>query len=105
VYYNHGFDEAIGFRQVGECSLYKVDDVGLWVEVFVPREPEPGRFEGAALHRYKDVYAAIAGGKTTGLSIGGAKALRGSGIKRWSTNDLSIVDWPCHPSARFRLRH
>jgi hypothetical protein len=105
VFYNDGFDEAIGFRQIGECSRYKVDDVGLWVEVFVPREPDPRRFEGAALHRYKDVYAGIAGGKTTGLSIGGAKALRGSGIKRWSTNDLSIVDWPCHPSARFRLRY
>jgi HK97 family phage prohead protease len=104
VYYNHGFDDAIGFRQIGECTRYKVDDVGLWVEVFLPREPDPRRFEGAALHRYRDVYSGIAGGKTTGLSLGGAKALTGSGIKRWSMNDLSVVDRPCLPSARFRLR-
>jgi len=104
VYYNHGFDEAIGFRQIGECTRYKVDGEGLWVEVFLPREPDPQRFDGAALHRYCDVYSGIAGGKTTGLSLGGAKALTGSGIKRWSTNDLSVVDRPCLPSARFRLR-
>jgi hypothetical protein len=50
------------------------------------------------------VYSGIAGGKTAGLSLGGAKALRGAGIKRWSTGELSIVDRPCLPSARFRLR-
>jgi hypothetical protein len=55
-----------------------VDDMDLWVEVFLPREPDPQRFSGAALHRYKDVYRDIADGKTTGLSIGGANALRGS---------------------------
>jgi phage head maturation protease len=104
VYYNRGFDDAIGFRQIGECTRYRVDDVGLWVEVFLPREPDPQHFSGAALHRYRDVYSGIAGGKTTGLSLGGAKALTGSGIKRWSTNDLSVVDRPCLPSARFRLR-
>ena len=104
MYYNHSFDDAIGFRQIGECTRYKVEDVGLWVEVFLPRQPDPRRFDGAALHRYRDVYAGIAGGKTTGLSLGGAKALTGSGIKRWSMNGLSIVDRPCLPSARFRLR-
>jgi phage head maturation protease len=105
VYYNHGFDDAIGFRQIGECTRYDVDDVGLKVEVFLPREPDPRRFDGAALHRYRDVYSEIAGGKTTGLSLGGAKALTGSGIKRWSTGELSITDRPCLPSATFRLRH
>ena len=30
--------------------------------------------------------------------------LTGSGIKRWSMNDLSVVDCPCLPSARFVLR-
>jgi hypothetical protein len=105
VYYNHGFDDAIGFRQIGECTRYKVDDVGLWVEAFLPREPDPRRFGGAALRRYRDVYSGIAGGKTTGLSLGGAKALTGSGIKRWSTGELSIVDRPCLPSATFVLRH
>jgi hypothetical protein len=29
VFYNHGFDDAIGFRQIGECTRYRVDDVGL----------------------------------------------------------------------------
>jgi phage head maturation protease len=105
VFYNHGFDDAIGFRQIGECTRYRVDDMGLWVEVFLPREPDPRRFDGAALHRYRDVYSGIAGGKTAGLSLGGAKALRGAGIKRWSTGELSIVDRPCLPSATFRLRH
>ena len=104
VYFNHGFDDAIGFRQIGECTRYKVDDVGLWVEVFLPRDPDPRRFDGAALHRYRDVYSEIAGGKTTELSLGGAKALTGSGIKRWSMNDLSVVDRPCLPSATFVLR-
>jgi hypothetical protein len=104
VYYNHGFDDAIGFRQIGECTRYKVDDVGLWVEVFLPREPDPRRFSGAAVHRYKDVYAGIADGKTTGLSLGGAKALTGAGIARWSTGELSIADRPCLPSATFVLR-
>jgi phage head maturation protease len=104
VFYNHGFDDAIGFRQVAECTRYKVDDVGLWVEVFMPREPDPKHFSGAALGRYRDVYSGIAGGKTAGLSLGGAKAVAGAGIKRWSTNDLSIVDRPCLPSATFRLR-
>jgi hypothetical protein len=56
-----------------------------------------------ALHRYRHVYSGIAGGKTTGLSLGGAKVLTGSGIKRWNMNDLSVVDQPCLPSARFRL--
>jgi hypothetical protein len=74
------------------------------VEVFLPREPDPQRFEGAALHRHRHVYSGIAGGKTTGLSLGGAKALTGSGIERWSTGELSIVDRPCLPSATFRLR-
>jgi phage head maturation protease len=104
VYYNHGFDDSIGFRQIGECTRYDVDDVGLKVEVFLPRDPDPRRFSGAALLRYRDVYSGIAGGKTTGLSLGGAKALSGSGIKRWSTGELSIVDRPCLPSATFVLR-
>jgi phage head maturation protease len=104
VYYNHGFDDAIGFRQIGECTRYDVDDVGLKVDVFLPRDPDPRRFSAAALHRYRDVYSGIAGGKTTGLSIGGAKALTGSGIKRWSTGGLSIVDRPCLPSATFAVR-
>ena len=48
--------------------------------------------------RYRDVCSEIAaGGKATGLSLGGAKALTGSGIKRWSTAELSIVDRPCLP--------
>ena len=38
-------------------------------------------------------YSGIAGGKTTGLSLGGAKALTGSGSKRWSTGELSIWSW------------
>ena len=97
-------DALIGCWQSGECTRYKVDNVGLWVEVFLPRQPDPRRFAGAALHRYRDVYAGIAGGKTMGLSIGGAKAVTGSGIKRWSTDELSVVDRPCLPSATFELR-
>jgi hypothetical protein len=48
---------------------------------------------------YRDVYSGIAagGGKATGLSLGRAKALTGSGFKRWSTGELSIVDRPCLP--------
>ena len=56
--------------------------------------------------RYRDVYSGIAagGGKATGLSLGGTKALTGSGITRWSTGALSIVDRPCLPLAAFVLR-
>jgi hypothetical protein len=52
--------------------------------VFLPGDPDPRRFAGAALHRYRDMYSRIAGGKTMGLSLGGAKEVTGSGIKRWS---------------------
>jgi hypothetical protein len=38
------------------------------------------------------------------VQLQGAKALTGSGIKRWSTGELSIVDRPCLPSATFVLR-
>ena len=37
-------------------------------------------------------------------ACGGAKALTGSRIKRWSTGELSVVDRPCLPSATFVLR-
>jgi hypothetical protein len=58
------------------------------------------------LLRYRDVDSGIAagGGQATGLSLGGAKALTGSGIKRWSTGELSIVDRLCLPLATFVLR-
>jgi hypothetical protein len=62
VYYNHGFDDAIGFWQVGECTRYNVDDVGLKVEVFLPRDPDPRRFSGAALLRYRAVYSGVSSG-------------------------------------------
>jgi HK97 family phage prohead protease len=105
VFLNHGFDDLIGFRPIGECTGYKVDDMGLHVDVWVPREPDPKRFSGAVLGRFKDVYARIAAGKTAGLSVGGAYAPTGRGIKRWNMSELSIVDRPCLPSATFLLRH
>ena|SRR5947209_337779 len=52
----------------------------------------------AALLRYRDVYSGIAGGKTTGLSFGGAKAVTGSGIKRWST--ANSASWAGRACAR-----
>jgi hypothetical protein len=79
-------------------------DVGLWVEVFVPREPDPKRFSGAALHRYRDAYQDVLTGRARGLSVGGAKARVGQGLRRWSTNDISITTSPMLPSATFRLR-
>jgi HK97 family phage prohead protease len=104
VFYNHGFDDAIGFRPIGETLAYKVDGVGLHVDVWVPREPDHARFSGAALRRFKDVYANIAAGKTAGLSVGGTYTTVGQGIKRWNMSELSIVDKPALPSATFVLR-
>jgi hypothetical protein len=73
--------------------------------VFLPWEPDPRRCSETALLRYRDVYSGIAaGGKATGLSLGGATALTGSGIKRWSTGELSFVDRPCLPLATFVRR-
>jgi phage head maturation protease len=105
VYYNHGFEDLIGFRPIGECTGYKVTDEGLHVDVLVPRERGPKRFSGAVLRRFKDVYGRVAAGKTAGLSVGGTYAPTGRGIKRWNMSELSIVDRPCLPSATFVLRH
>jgi HK97 family phage prohead protease len=104
VYYNHGFDDVLGFRPLGEVLAYKVDDEGLYVDVWIPREPDPKRFSGAAARRFKDVYSSIAAGKTAGLSVGGTYAASGQGIKRWNMSELSIVDKPALPSATFVLR-
>jgi hypothetical protein len=41
MHLNHGCDPVIGFRPIGETLAYKVDDVGLHVDVWVPREPDP----------------------------------------------------------------
>ena len=107
VAFNHGQDPAIGFRPIGECTRWRLDDVGLGVDIFVPREPDPKRFSGAALLRYKDIYRDIAAGKITGLSIAGAYArqTQGHGIKHWALGEVSITDRACLPSAMFRLRH
>lgn len=104
VYYNHGFDDLLGFRPIGECTRYHVDDVGLHVDVWVPREPDPERVSGATLRRFKDVYGRIGAGETAGLSVGGTYTASGQGIKRWNMSELSIVDRPCLPSATFVLR-
>ena len=96
----------MGFRPIGECMRWRLDDVGLHVAIFMPREPDPQRFRGAALRRYKDVYHDIAAGKTAGLSIGGAYTREGSerAIKHWALGEVSIMDRPCLPSATFVLR-
>jgi hypothetical protein len=67
------------------------------VDVFLAREPDQGRFSGAALLRYKDVYRDIAAGKITGLSIAGAYAREPQGrrIKHWALDEVSITDRPC----------
>jgi phage head maturation protease len=98
---------GFGFRPSGECTRWRLDDVGLDVDIFVARDPDPRRFSGAALRRYKDVYHGIATGKIAGLSIGGAYKHEGQGrgIKHWALGEVSITDRPCLPSATFRLRH
>jgi hypothetical protein len=65
-----------------------------------------GRFRGAALLRYKDVYGDSAAGKITGLSIAGAYArqAQGHGIKHWALGEVLITDRACLASATFVLR-
>jgi phage head maturation protease len=106
VAFNHGQDPAIGFRPIGECTRWQLDDGGLKVDIFVPREPDPKRFSGAALLRYKDIYRDIAAGNITGLSIAGAytREAQGRSIKHWALGEVSITDRPCLPSATFVLR-
>jgi hypothetical protein len=77
------------------------------IDVWVPREPDPKRFSGAVLLRYKDIYRDIAASQITGMSIAGAYAREGQGraIKHWALGEVSITDRSCLPSATFRLRH
>lgn len=104
--FEHGFDPAIGYRPIGWAESVSVDDTGLFLCGFVPREPDPRRFPrfSAARQRQAEVYEGIKGGAIRGYSVRGVQLNRGTSIKRWALDEVSITSTPCLRSARFTLR-
>lgn len=103
ILWDHGLDPAIRQRPLGYATGVKSDDVGLYVEAFVPREGDPRRFSGAALRRRREVYDQIRTRQVTGYSVKGSRLLAGTTNRWWSTSEVSITGTPCLPGARFTL--
>jgi hypothetical protein len=104
LYWEHGRDEAIGWRPIGYATDVHLDDTGLYVCGWLPREPDPARFTGAAASRQRAAYELVRTGKARGYSVGGTRRKVGQELRQWNTNDVSVGRVPILASARFMLR-
>jgi HK97 family phage prohead protease len=101
VIYYHGMDPALGFRQIGKALDWRVDETGLYVETFVPREP--AFKDSSAVKRFKQIYHGIKSGAIRGYSVGGFCTTFGKAIVKWSKSELSICQNPVLATATFAL--
>jgi phage head maturation protease len=105
ILYEHGTDPDITTRRIGKALDYTIDDTGLYVEVFIPKEPEHSRFPAGsrAAKAFRRMYDGIAARAIRGFSIMGARVLSGGVNKRWSMLELTVTKRPCLDSAQYVL--
>ena len=104
VFYDHGRDSVIGWRPVGWCLDHRVDETGLWVSVFVPRDPDTRVFPGP-FRAFSDVlFSALVDGRLNGLSIGGNWLLTGDDITLVHLSEISLCVNPAVTSARAAIK-
>jgi hypothetical protein len=104
VWFSHGMDPDLGVRRVGYATSWKVDKDGLYTEFFIPKEPDPVRFQApAAIRAYKAMYKGVKAGTIRGLSLGGTVLKVGKALMRWSMGELSICIGPSLASATFSV--
>ncbi len=101
IWWQHGRDAVLGCSRVGKAVKHEVDDQGLYVESFVPKDPA---FKSEAKRRrFAEIYAGIKAGAIRGYSVGGSFIRVGRALAQWSMSELSITDNPCLPSAVFSV--
>lgn len=98
LYYNHGMDETIGNRKIGDFTTRK-DDVGLWLEAQL-----------AARDEYADAVLSMVEKGAVGYSSGSiahlvrrekpSKNVASSWLKHWPIGEGSITPTPCEPRLR-----
>jgi phage head maturation protease len=89
VHYQHGFDEAIGTREIGETVRKTLDDKGMWVEAQLALSEE----------YLEDIKELIEKG-VLGWSSGSVPHIverKGGLIKTWPVYEFSLTPTPAEP--------
>jgi phage head maturation protease len=92
--YEHGLDQVIGNKPLGQVIDYRFDDYGLWVKAYVMKPVWEPMIE---------VYRKIKAGILRTFSIGGLWAYQSNEIVRADLVEISVVATPAQPYAVFDL--
>jgi 2'-5' RNA ligase/phage head maturation protease len=92
--YEHGLDEVIGNKPLGQVTEYKFTDYGLWVKAFVMKPTWGPMLE---------IYNRIKAGILRTFSIGGIWDRMGNEIVEADLMEISVVATPAQPLAVFDL--
>ena len=103
VLYNHGYDPVLMGSPIGWGVKYTTDDQGLYVECFIPRDPQPPFKDEKKLAKFRQIYEGLKSGKIRGYSVGGVFKRIKNALIQWSMTELTITPTPCLDVAQFGL--